>query len=167
MSDTSLAENTYASCRTPESDACRVAPLAKDLLAMITQLRRIDAADAAARMSGDSKVETGLKIAERALFDRIDCTTNYATCLVADSGVGALLQVHIVHTLVSTLTDCIVDNDDGHSIDKTARAVDRLLYSLQGFIAKLTGASPDEAAADYFLPARLNPFLAVEMKVSD
>jgi hypothetical protein len=119
---------------------CPVAPLADEVGKLVEIYRALDE---------DATRNNDLLMS--AVSDRIFGDIDRATLFKAESGVGALLQVVAAADLVDRF------HDSGENGEVTKKKVFALLFSVAGYIEKLSGEKLHDPVQDYFMPKRHDP----------
>jgi hypothetical protein len=95
-----------------------------------------------------------------ALSDQIEQLERLAATHRATSGTGALFQLHVLCTLTDAVTSWTPEGPEQVAARSHFETIQRLCYSLQGFIEQMSGTRPEAAGSDHYLSRRGNPFEA-------
>lgn len=93
-------------------------------------------------------------------FDYLEGVKARASYLNATSARGALFQLCLINSLTSDLEAYAADEDRRNAIE-AEHAINRMLYSIAGFIEHQTGEKMEDACSDYFMARRINPHAIV------
>ena len=146
--------------QTEERAECPVAALIPEAESLIDAYAAADAAHSEAVR--DPKTDERQRAAFR-LDTQIKLTSVYlegvkhrASYLKATSARGALFQLCLINALTCDLETYAADEDSGNAAE-AEHAINRMLYSIAGFIEHETGEKMEDASGDYFMARRINP----------
>jgi hypothetical protein len=149
---------------TEERAECPVAALIPEAQGLIDAYSVADSADFEARRrpKTDDAEQSRFRHDDqmKKALDYLDGVTARASFLKATSALGALFQLCLINSLTSDLETYAADEDRGNAIE-AEHAIDRMLYSIAGFIEHETGEKMEDACSDYFMARRLNPHAIV------
>jgi hypothetical protein len=149
----------------PENRAeCPVAALIPEAESLIDAYAATDAAHGEAvrdpKTDERQRAAFRLDIQIKLTFDYLDRVKHRASFLKATSARGALFQLCLINALTCDLETYAADEDRGNAAE-AEHAIDRMLYSIAGFIEHETGEKMEDACSDYFMARRLNPHAIV------
>ena len=143
----SQAENTSI---TP----CPVAELARDAQANTDAYERAEMADHGA--AHDRKVDLNLQ--REALIDGLAGIEERASHLLANSGAGAMFQLHLISSWADSIHSYVPENSErARECDEWMKGIRRVLCSVQAYIERVSAENPDDACGEYYMCRRLNP----------
>jgi hypothetical protein len=148
---------------------CPVAALIAEAESLIDAYAAADAAHGEAvrdpktdeRQRAAFRLDTQIK----QTFDYLEGVKHRASFLKATSARGALFQLCLINSLTCDLETYAADEDRGNAIE-AEHAIDRMLYSIAGFIEHETGEKMEDACSDYFMSRRLNPHAIVAAAIA-
>lgn len=146
--------------QTKERAECPVAALIPEAESLIDAYAATDAAHGEAvrapetdeRKRAACRLDTQIKMT----FDYLEGLKHRASFLEATSARGALFQLCLINSLTCDLETYAADENRSNAIE-AEHAIDRMLYSIAGFIEHETGEKMEDACSDYFMARRINP----------
>jgi hypothetical protein len=146
--------------QTEERTECPVAALIAEAESLIDAYAAADAAHGEAvrdpktdeRQRAAFRLDTQIK----QTFDYLEGVKHRASFLKATSARGALFQLCLINDLTNDLETYGGEND-GRDANAAEHAIDRMLYSIAGFIEHETGEKMEDACGDYFMARRIDP----------
>lgn len=138
---------------------CPVAELAREAQAIYDAYTPIEVAEYQLTDEEDNHPQKiYLKLQTKALADRQENTEERASHLLASSAVGAMFQLGLISYWAESIHEWVpADCEEGRRCKEWMKGIDRMLYSVQAYIQKVSGENPDEACGEAYLSRRLNP----------
>jgi len=141
---------------TSETETCPVAALAREAAIISERENQLDVASLS--LTGGAKCEN--KHLNERLYDRRHLLEEQASHMLAQSGLGALYQVALIHDAAHDLFDNM--ECKGLELWRARQAfnrIDHMAYSLLAFIEAATGAKSEDFGVENCMPAASNPHL--------
>lgn len=138
---------------------CPVAELARDAQANINADERAEAAEGELRDDeADPYRKDDLEMQREALWDSRENIQERASHLLAKSGAGAMFQLHLISSWANSLYSRTPDDcEQARESKELLKSIQRMLYSVQAYIEKVSGKNPDDACGEHYMPRRYNP----------
>ncbi len=133
-----------------------VAALAREVKALSDAHNRLD--DQVPQLAGAAGKENVAKMT--AIDDRRELIETQASHLLAQSGLGAILQIQLILNEAETMSSWVPAYSKGAKMcADRMKGIERMAYSLVSFIEATTGAHAEDASCDYYMSRDHNPHL--------
>jgi hypothetical protein len=132
------------------SPACPVAALLPEARQLIGAME-VFADDVTPANVGERLRQEGLQQATHLFMDSLKDRASY---LLAESALGALFQLVMIHDIANDLETAGSDGRRYHDIEQ---AIYRMACSVATFIEGSTGARREDACGDYYMSRRIDP----------
>jgi hypothetical protein len=147
----------------PNTDSSATIGLPEDALcpvAVVAQQARVVVYSMDGAMTSPSKSAGNDMTQQRdtALYHRLLGLQDYATHLETKTALGAMFQIHQILYLAERIESWVPeDSERAFACEADLKAIERMVYSLSAFIETTTGANPDDACGEYYMPRDGNP----------
>ncbi|MEW6257436.1 MAG: hypothetical protein AB1592_15890 [Pseudomonadota bacterium] len=136
------------------STQCPVAPLAREAPSLCAAITRAQEQWFSSR--GEAKALFDQR--SEVLCSRQRAVEDWASQLKAESPVGALFHVHLIHDYVISMHSFIPEDapDYRKTVDHL-EAIQRMCFSVRSFLETATGTRAEEAGADVYMNRKYDP----------